>query len=265
VAGDPLPTLEAKLAGRPEPATARPRVFRQQGVAPLRYATFFAFAKTPARVQHATPPSSWVEHRERRAADLRDSEGVAPLRRPRAHRLGRRRRGRLHFTRRAAAPRAPPRAPHPLRRQAVDQAAAHQVETVPIDRLFCSPTNPRRNDAAVPGAVGWWAHFRTPPESPPPESRLGRTLTCRGRPLFQRPVGLGGQLEPRHQPAEWVRRRMRLSNELDLDTISRRPCVLQARVPVFLKLGGGRNGDYHPSVLTGDDPCDLTVLQPRTF
>ena len=28
--------------------------------------------------------------------------------------------------------------------------ASPPVETVPISRLFCSPTNPRRNDAAVP-------------------------------------------------------------------------------------------------------------------
>jgi DNA modification methylase len=32
----------------------------------------------------------------------------------------------------------------------LDLPAALPVELVPIDRLFCSPTNPRRNDAAVP-------------------------------------------------------------------------------------------------------------------
>ena len=29
-------------------------------------------------------------------------------------------------------------------------AAPSPVEIVPISRLFCSPTNPRKNDAAVP-------------------------------------------------------------------------------------------------------------------
>jgi DNA modification methylase len=32
----------------------------------------------------------------------------------------------------------------------LDKSASPPIETVPIDRLFCSPTNPRRNDAAVP-------------------------------------------------------------------------------------------------------------------
>ena len=32
----------------------------------------------------------------------------------------------------------------------LDKPASPPVETVPIDRLFCSPTNPRRNDEAVP-------------------------------------------------------------------------------------------------------------------
>jgi len=32
----------------------------------------------------------------------------------------------------------------------MDTAASPPVEIVPISRLFCSPTNPRRNDAAVP-------------------------------------------------------------------------------------------------------------------
>ncbi|HEX6943537.1 MAG TPA: DNA modification methylase [Gemmatimonadaceae bacterium] len=32
----------------------------------------------------------------------------------------------------------------------MDTPASPPVETVPISRLFCSPTNPRRNDAAVP-------------------------------------------------------------------------------------------------------------------
>ncbi len=32
----------------------------------------------------------------------------------------------------------------------MDTHGAPPVETVPIERLFCSPTNPRRNDAAVP-------------------------------------------------------------------------------------------------------------------
>jgi DNA modification methylase len=32
----------------------------------------------------------------------------------------------------------------------LDTPASPPVETVPISRLFCSPTNPRRNDAAVP-------------------------------------------------------------------------------------------------------------------
>jgi DNA modification methylase len=32
----------------------------------------------------------------------------------------------------------------------LERTAAPPVETVAIDRLFCSPTNPRRNDAAVP-------------------------------------------------------------------------------------------------------------------
>jgi DNA modification methylase len=32
----------------------------------------------------------------------------------------------------------------------LDTSAPPPVETVPISRLFCSPTNPRRNDAAVP-------------------------------------------------------------------------------------------------------------------
>ncbi|MBK8980655.1 MAG: DNA modification methylase [Planctomycetes bacterium] len=32
----------------------------------------------------------------------------------------------------------------------MDQPASPPVETVPIDRLYCSPTNPRRNDVAVP-------------------------------------------------------------------------------------------------------------------
>jgi DNA modification methylase len=32
----------------------------------------------------------------------------------------------------------------------LDKPASPPVETVPIDRLHCSPTNPRRNDAAVP-------------------------------------------------------------------------------------------------------------------
>jgi len=39
--------------------------------------------------------------------------------------------------------------------------ATPPVETVPISDLFCSPTNPRRNDAAIPhvtaslGRFGW--------------------------------------------------------------------------------------------------------------
>jgi ParB-like chromosome segregation protein Spo0J len=32
----------------------------------------------------------------------------------------------------------------------VDHPASPPVETVEVSRLFCSPTNPRRNDAAVP-------------------------------------------------------------------------------------------------------------------
>jgi DNA modification methylase len=36
------------------------------------------------------------------------------------------------------------------RRITLDLPAAPPVELVPIDRLFCSPANPRRNDAAVP-------------------------------------------------------------------------------------------------------------------
>ena len=32
----------------------------------------------------------------------------------------------------------------------MDQPASPPVETVPISRLYCSPTNPRKNDAAVP-------------------------------------------------------------------------------------------------------------------
>lgn len=32
----------------------------------------------------------------------------------------------------------------------MDQPASPPVETVPIDQLYCSPTNPRRNEAAVP-------------------------------------------------------------------------------------------------------------------
>jgi hypothetical protein len=32
----------------------------------------------------------------------------------------------------------------------LDQPASPPVELVSIDRLFCSPSNPRRNDAAIP-------------------------------------------------------------------------------------------------------------------
>ena len=44
--------------------------------------------------------------------------------------------------------------------------ASLPVETVPISRLFCSPTNPRNNDAAIPHVAVMRWHTRVPVVEP---------------------------------------------------------------------------------------------------
>ena len=44
----------------------------------------------------------------------------------------------------------------------MDKPAAPPVEIVPISRLFCSPTNPRHNDQAVPHVAAFLRHFGEP-------------------------------------------------------------------------------------------------------
>jgi ParB-like chromosome segregation protein Spo0J len=61
----------------------------------------------------------------------------------------------MKMTRTGAAVEPPVQAPPPSGSQrpevlALSKKATPPVETVPISQLFCSPTNPRRNDAAIP-------------------------------------------------------------------------------------------------------------------
>src|SRR5436190_13313227 len=56
----------------------------------------------------------------------------------------------LHCVRRAQLHAHLQAAPNPHGGARLDTPASPPVEIVPISRLFCSPTNPRRNDAAIP-------------------------------------------------------------------------------------------------------------------